>query len=396
MSTDLDTIKGKSLRQVANVRELLINDAAKKQIAGVAAKHLNAERITRIVMNSLRLNPKLGEAEPMSMLGAVMTCAALGLEPDPMLGFAYLVPFRNNRKGVTEVQTIIGYRGLIDLARRSGHITSISANIHYDDDLLWIHEEGTEATLRHQPGDQDGKPLHAYAIAKFKDGGHAYVVLPWKHVMKIRDGSQGWQTAVKFGATAKSPWFTHEAEMAKKTAIRALAKYLPLSVEMRQALDVDENRVDFRSFAMGAAAEAMPEIDEDDGKTIDAEVAAPEGTEKSAEPAEEQSAPPAPKRADPKAAAAAAAEKARAAAGKPEAKPAAAAAPKDEDVAEASAWEVIAGQIKGEIDSAAPADVSDILDLWSDKLDPMKREAPELFSEIQIHAARRENSGAEG
>lgn len=260
-------ISQKPIRQVANVRELLINDAAKRQIAQVAAKHLNDERITGIVAKSLRLNPKLGEAEPLSMLGAVMTCASLGLEPDPALGLAYLVPFKT--KAGTQVQVIVGYRGLMALARRSGEITSISANIHYEDDPLWEYEEGTDAKLRHVPGDQEGAPLHAYAVAKFRDdGGHAFVVLPWKHVMRIRDGSQGWQTALKFNSTDKSPWKTHEAEMAKKTAIRALAKYLPMSVEMQNAMGIDGQRADFRAFAMDPKA-GVPAGDE--GDTIEGE-----------------------------------------------------------------------------------------------------------------------------
>lgn len=260
------------LRQVASVKQLLVNDQARGQLAAVAAKHMSPERMMRVVANAIRTTPKLQDCEPMSFLGALMQCAALGLEPNTVLGHAYLIPFDNRRKNITEVQVVVGYKGLIDLARRSGHITSISANIHYSDDELWEYEEGTEARLRHRPGDLNGKKLHAYAIAQFRDGGHAYVVLPWSHVMKIRDGSQGWQTAVKFGATAKSPWHTHEDAMAKKTAIRALAKYLPLSVEFSDAVAVDEKKADYRAFAMdptagvtidGEAEEDQPEAEEE-------------------------------------------------------------------------------------------------------------------------------------
>jgi recombination protein RecT len=165
----------------------------------------------------------------------------------------------------TNVQLIVGYKGLIDLARRSGHITSISANIHHSDDELWDYEEGTEAKLRHRPGPMAGARLHAYAIAKFKDGGHAYVVLPWAHVMKIRDGSQGWQQAVRTKKTADSPWEKHVDEMAKKTAIRALAKYLPLSVEFMDAMAVDEAPADFRGFAMDPTAGLNTEDDPIEG-----------------------------------------------------------------------------------------------------------------------------------
>jgi recombination protein RecT len=150
---------------------------------------MKPERMMRLMANAIRTTPKLGECDPMSLLGGLMTCAGLGLEPNTIMGHAYLIPFKNNRKGITEVQLVVGYKGLIDLARRSGHITSISANIHYSDDDVWEYEEGTEARLRHIPGAQEGDKRHAYAIAKFRDGGHAYVVLPWAKVMKIRNGS---------------------------------------------------------------------------------------------------------------------------------------------------------------------------------------------------------------
>lgn len=310
------------IRSVPDVRHLLINDQAQKQLAQVAAKHMRPERMMRVVANSLRLNPKLGKCEPLSFLGALMTCAALGLEPDPLIGHAYLIPFRNNRKDVTEVQVVIGYRGLIDLARRSGHITSISAGVHYSDDDetggLWDYENGTEARLRHREGAQQGEKAHVYAIAKFVDGGHSFVVLPWHRVLKIRDGSQNWQNAVKYGNTKQNPWHTHEDAMAMKTAIRALAKYLPLSVEMADALRVDEAAGDFRAFAMDPAsggpviegagaeegfsgdapeaeAEETPEAKEESGATREPEADAPKEraepkpkrAEKAAEPKEE-------------------------------------------------------------------------------------------------------------
>ncbi|WP_223814296.1 recombinase RecT [Roseicitreum antarcticum] len=268
------SIKTLPIRQLQNVDQLLINDNARQQLSMVAAKHLNPERMMRVVANAIRTTPKLRQCEPLSFLGALMQCSSLGLEPNTILGHAYLVPFDKNVKGpdgrwqkIPQVQLIVGYKGLIDLARRSGHITSLSANIHYSDDELWEYEEGTEARLRHRPGNMEGQKLHAYAIAKFKDGGHAYVVLPWAHVMKIRDGAQGWQSAVKMGKTEDSPWAKHEDEMAKKTAIRALSKYLPLSVEFMDAMAVDEVGADYRGFAMDPSGG----VAQTDGDYIDGE-----------------------------------------------------------------------------------------------------------------------------
>lgn len=259
MSSAVQQVAKKPLTQVQSVKELLFNDQAKGQLAAVAAKHMNPERMMRVVANAIRTTPKLQQCEPMSFLGALMQTAALGLEPNTILGQAYMIPFENKRKGITEVQVVVGYKGLIDLARRSGHITSLSANIHYSDDELWIYEEGTEAQLRHRPGPMRGEKLHAYAIAKFKDGGHAYVVLPWAKVLEIRDGSQGYQTAKRYGKLADAPWVKHEDEMAKKTAVRALAKYLPLSVEFMDAMQIDESKMDYRGFAFDPEHGVSPE-----------------------------------------------------------------------------------------------------------------------------------------
>lgn len=291
MNTPASTlpVAQRPLSQVTDVRQMLVNDMAKKQLAAVAASHLKPGRMMRLMANAIRTTPKLGQCSPLSLLGAMMQCASLGLEPNTVLGHAHLIPFdrkeKNKQTGKwevveTNVQLIIGYKGYIDLARRSGHITSIAAGIHYSDDEtsggLWEYEEGTESKLRHRAGDQQGTKLHAYAIAKFRDGGHAYVVLPWSKVMKIRDGSQGWQSAVRsaqqYGKKEiNSPWFTHEDEMAQKTAVRALAKFLPLSTEFRDGLEADSGRADYANFALNPTAglDVTPDDDDPAGAQID-------------------------------------------------------------------------------------------------------------------------------
>jgi len=366
VSTAIEKIKTKPLTQITNVKELLWNDAAKIQLQQVAAAHMKPERMMRLMANAIRTTPKLGECDPMSLLGGLMTCAGLGLEPNTIMGHAYLIPFKNNRKKITEVQLVVGYKGLIDLARRSGHITSISANIHYSDDEVWEYEEGTEARLRHIPGAQEGDKRHAYAIAKFRDGGHAYVVLPWAKVMKIRDGSQGWQTAVKFGATDRNPWKSHEDEMAKKTAIRALAKYLPLSVEFRDALTVDGGKADFAAFAMNPADQLDATPDDEDNRTIDGEATdldadqdGDQGADRKADDAKGEQVPtPVQKQAKP-----AAAEK------KPDPETA------ERDMAEEASAGLIA-RIMSDLTEADSADAADaVMSLWQDQIATLSEQA---------------------
>lgn len=253
-----------ALRQVQTVKQLLVNDQARDQLAAVAAKHMNPERMMRVVANAIRTTPKLSACEPMSFLGALMNCAALGLEPNTPLGHAYLIPFDNKKKGVTEVQVVIGYKGFMDLARRSGQIQSIHADVVYDDDEMWSFEYGSDMHLRHKPGPRRGRKVAAYCHVKLPDG-QAFVVLPWDAVIRNRDQhSQGWKTAVRYGKQAEHPWATHEDAMASKTAVRALANRgeLPLSIEFMAALEQDDAPADYRGFALDPTA----------GVTIDGEV----------------------------------------------------------------------------------------------------------------------------
>lgn len=384
MSNALEAVKKVPLRQVKDVKQLLWNDQAREQLAAVAARHMNPERMMRTIANAIRTTPKLQECEPMSFLGALMQCAALGLEPNDVRGLAYLIPFDKKAKNPqtgkwevvrTDVQLIVGYRGLIDLARRSGHITSISANIHYSDDELWTYEEGTEAVLRHRPGPREGKKLHAYAIAKFTDGGHAYVVLPWSHVMKIRDGSQGWQQAVRTGKTDEAPWKKHEDEMAKKTAIRALAKYLPMSVEMVDAMTVDEKAANYRAFAMDPTQGVAP-VEEDFIEGEAEKTAAPAKIEADTapDPVQEQM-----KRPDPEKQAAKPAPKA-------ESKPKAEAKPAAPDE---SQYRALLDMMLADLAQSGPEET---LQVYGAQIEAMRLHAPNVYAEWHkaVVAAKRQ------
>ncbi len=402
------TIAKIPLRQVATVSQLFENQEAMLKLRGVAASHLNAERMMRLVAGAIRTTPDLGKADPMTLLGAVMTCASLGLEPNTILGHAYLIPFKNGRKSkaqgrdVYEIQVIVGYKGFIDLARRSGHITSIDAGVHYSDDDLWDYERGTDARLRHIPGPQDGEKRHAYAIAKFKDGGHAFNVLPWSHVMRIRDASQGYQRAVRFGKT-DTPWIAHEDAMAAKTAIRSLVKFLPLSIEFQRAVAVDEHHKDFAAFAMdpigndpidrieGEAEEAVIEAD------AEAEAPAVEQKTETAKPAQTNEASTALAEAREKAKAAAAAGKAKPRTdATPYAERGKAAEPAKEPEPDPKAnwsrdWAAEAEQARNSMLDLSPERASEVLDmLHLDEIESWKSEDPDGWAALMQDISARE------
>lgn len=259
-----DGVSAKPLRQVTSVRELLVNDQAKQQLAAVAAHHMRPEQMLRLMANAIRTTPQLGECDPLSLLGGMMTCASLGLTPNTPLQHAYLLPFKNSRKNITEVQLVIGYRGMIDLARRSGHIVSIHGDVVYEGDEFSF-EYGSEQHLKHRPKGKRTNPIYAYCHAKLTDG-EAFVVWPYEQVLAIRDASQGYKTAIKYGKK-DTPWIAHEHEMAAKTMVRALFKYLPISIEidggnLGNALIADDQHIDYSQFAKN------PE----DGLTVEGEI----------------------------------------------------------------------------------------------------------------------------
>lgn len=213
-----------------------IDDYLKQMAPAMAQalpKHMDVDRLMRLAMTTIRTTPALKDADVSSLLGAVMQAAQLGLEPG-LMGHCYLLPFKNNKKGITEVQFIIGYKGMIDLARRSGHIQSIYAHAVYEKDEF-EYELGLEPKLKHKPCmDADkGNFVGAYAVAHFKDGGYQFEFMSKAEIEKRKGRS-------KAANSNYSPWATDYEEMAKKTVVRHMWKYLPISVEMQQQVAYDE------------------------------------------------------------------------------------------------------------------------------------------------------------
>ena len=205
-----------------------------KQMSGEIKKALPSvltpERFTRIVLSALSTNPKLAETTPQSFLGAMMTAAQLGVEPNTPLGQAYLIPYRN--KGVMECQFQLGYKGLIDLAYRSGEISIIQAQMVYSEDSF-TYSFGLEPTLKHIPATGDrGEPVYVYAMFKTKEGGYGFEVMS---IEEIRIFAQKYSKAYDNG-----PWQTNFEEMAKKTVLKRVLKYAPLKTEFLRGLAQDE------------------------------------------------------------------------------------------------------------------------------------------------------------
>ena len=209
---------------MTSLRSML--EQAAPKIQQVLPKHLTAERLVRITTAAVSRTPALLECTPMSIVQSVMVSARLGLECDGILGGAYLVPYRNKKTGNREAQLIPGYRGLIDLARRSGSVVNVWAHPVHENDTFEA-EFGMEPKLRHVPTmGEPGEKIAVYACARLADGSTQFELMTAAQVESIKARSRA----------SSGPWVTDEDEMWRKTAVRRLAKYLPLSVEMAAAM----------------------------------------------------------------------------------------------------------------------------------------------------------------
>lgn len=222
---------------------------------------MSRDRFVRLLLTCANTTPALLDCTPTSFLAAGVTAAQLGLEPNDPRGLAYLIPYNDKNRGKV-VNFIVGYRGMLDLARRSGQVSSINAFPVFEGDTF-TYRLGLDPHLEHLPGDHDEDPAkltHVYAVAKV-NGDPQFVVLTRRQVDKTKAQSQG-------AKSSYSPWNTHYVEMALKTALRRLCKWLPQTVEMARAQEMDE-----RSLTLSAdiVADGGFPTQADDG-VIDAEL----------------------------------------------------------------------------------------------------------------------------
>jgi recombination protein RecT len=230
--------------------------------------HFNPERFTRIALTSVSKNPKLAECSSASLLGSLMTFAQLGLEPDTPLGHAYLVPFGG------EVTPIIGYKGYLDMAYRTGNFEVIDVHEVYECDEF-NYTMGLDPTLTHKPGvppkgKSRGEAILFYAFYKMKNGGRRFRVSTREECLE-----HGRKTSKSFNSKSM-PWQKYQESMCKKTVLHDLLSLAPMSPEDRQTwaiakqdnaivtFDADTDKTDVK-YQLESASESVEVdiIDED-------------------------------------------------------------------------------------------------------------------------------------
>ena len=226
------------------------------------------ERKSSFINNVVALvsnNAALQECQPMSLIYAALKATALDLPLDPNLGFAYIIPYKNNKKNVTEAQFQLGYKGFIQLAIRSGQFLTINVTDIRDGELVDENLLTGELVFK-RVQDRDQKPVIGYAAYFKLTNGFSKTLYMTVSEVKAHAGkySQTYSSRVDYIRNS-SKWTTDFDAMAKKTVLKLLlSKYAPLSVEMQNAIQNDQAVIDDQGEAQYAdnPQEQMPDIQE--------------------------------------------------------------------------------------------------------------------------------------
>lgn len=203
-------------------------------IAQALPRGMDPDRMGRTALIAVKRNPRLLECDSESFMQSCLEASALGLEVDGVQGHAFLVPYYDKKSGKYRAQMQVGYKGQLELARRSGQISTIDARVVYEGDAF-EYRFGLDPTVSHVPcGVVDPEKLKAaYAVCKLKDGSVQFDVMLKVEIERIKSRSK---------TSDSGPWVTDTAEMWRKTVLRRLSKFLPLSAADQRILAANDMR----------------------------------------------------------------------------------------------------------------------------------------------------------
>ncbi len=252
--TTANTQVANQAKKPQGLKSLINSTTIREQFAMALPKHLSTDRFVRVATTALLRTPSLADCTPESFMKCLMDLSAWGIEPDGRR--AHLIPFKRKFKRADnswgealDCTLILDWKGLAELAQRSGQIAKLHADLICENDSFSYNL----GEIEHHKIDfrkDRGEPYAAYAMAVTKDGATYVAVMTKDEILSVRNGSQGW-TAFEKGFAKQSPWDpknpTSEGEMWKKTAFRRLSKWLPLSAEFRDVNEKEEER-DFQEM----------------------------------------------------------------------------------------------------------------------------------------------------
>lgn len=223
MASATETLKEQVGLQKRPITILEKLESMQPQIAMALPKHLTPERMIRIAITCLRTNPKLAECEPQSIMASVMLASQLGLEPG-VLGQSFLVPYKKT------CTLVPGWLGILDLVNRAGKATAWTGAVYKGDEFDWAL--GDKPYVLHRPCGDETALTHVYAIARVKGSDYPIIeVWPMAKILKHRD---------RFNKVGENHYSYGHFEMyARKVALLQALKYVPRSVQLATAFQLD-------------------------------------------------------------------------------------------------------------------------------------------------------------
>lgn len=197
----------------------------KGEIARALPKHMNADRMLRIALTEFRKSPKLAKCDPRSVFASIIIASQLGIEPG-IGGQGFLVPYKG------ECQFIPGWKGLVDLVSRAGRASVWTGAVFVGDDI--DYELGDRPFIKHKPGDEfdESKITHVYAVGRVR--GAEYPVIEVWPMKKVGAHLE------KYNKVGDSHYAYENKEMyGRKVALLQVLKYMPQSVELQQAIELE-------------------------------------------------------------------------------------------------------------------------------------------------------------
>jgi recombination protein RecT len=238
-------------QRMETLKDLL--EKARPSMQAIIPKHVTPERLIKLALVAASRNPKLLQCTATSIVQAVMQAAQLGLEFGGAMPEAHIIPYGDQATFLSD------YRGLLALARRSGEIASIGAWPVYRNDAFAYSVTDEGPRLTHTPkldGDQGPFRL-VYAIARLKTSPLPQIeIMPKDRVDAIRARSK---------AANNGPWVTDYDQMARKTVLRRICNYLPRSLELNAALEI-EDRAENGEIVPAFDTELVPEAQEPESR----------------------------------------------------------------------------------------------------------------------------------
>lgn len=231
------------MRAVGTVQEMdKFIQAMGNQVFPLLERTIEPRHFLRVALNAWHRVPQLRACTRQSLLVALMDCAELGLEPNSPLRHAYLIPYRDNKRNVTECQLQLSYPGYLELIRRDGTIKKVYTEVVYPGDEFRV-TKGTDKQIIHVPRYNDGaeelQGIYFYCVSYFDNAAlNDFEVLPREKCLAVGRRSKTFDRKAGDWYPG-TPWKEHPDEMCRKTVLKLHAKSLPLGGTFRRAEEID-------------------------------------------------------------------------------------------------------------------------------------------------------------